>query len=391
MELTGRKVYYFSPSVLPSRTANSVHVVRMCEAFASLGCDVTLFCQRSVERVEQLTHALADYYGARLEGVRVESCYRGSPRGASLAIALHARSYLRADPPADPAVLVSRNLYASAWLALSGRGPLVFETHQVESGWGVWIQRYLMHKGSVRKVLVSNALRESLESRIGEGIDQCLVLHDAAPTGLPPRSRETTGLARSRLADRVAWQRYRSWAGYFGHLYPGRGIEIIEQLAWRHPEAGFLIVGGNPEDVAACKIQCTAANMHFVGHQPPAAALLSMHAVDVLLMPYQRRVSIGPAHSDTARWMSPMKMFEYMASGVPIIASKLPVLMEVLRHDENALLADPESVQEWAACLGRLLGDAAQAKRLTAQARAEYEAEHTWRHRAEKILAFSRN
>ena len=51
-----------------------------------------------------------------------------------------------------------------------------------------------------------------------------------------------------------------------------------------------------------------------------------MLAVDILIMPYQKNVAIGAKGHDTARWMSPMKMFEYMASGNPIISSNLAAL-----------------------------------------------------------------
>ena len=58
-------------------------------------------------------------------------------------------------------------------------------------------------------------------------------------------------------------------------------------------------------------------------------------------MPYQAKVSIGVKGHDTGRWMSPMKMFEYMAAGVPVISSDLAVLREILINEKNALLVSP--------------------------------------------------
>ena len=74
-------------------------------------------------------------------------------------------------------------------------------------------------------------------------------------------------------------------------------------------------------------------------------------------MPYQTKVSIGSKGHDTGRWMSPMKMFEYMAAGVPIISSDLPVLREILRNEENALLVSPSKHKEWCMALDRLSND----------------------------------
>ena len=72
-----------------------------------------------------------------------------------------------------------------------------------------------------------------------------------------------------------------------------------------------------------------------------------MSSVDLLLMPYQNKVSIGVRGQDTSRWMSPMKMFEYMAAGQAIVASDLPVLREILVHKHNAILTKADDVIEW--------------------------------------------
>ena len=111
-----------------------------------------------------------------------------------------------------------------------------------------------------------------------------------------------------------------------------------------------------------------------------------MKSVDVLLMPYQRSVSIGVANQDTAGWMSPMKMFEYMATGVPIISSDLPVLAEVLDHKKNALLVSPERIEDWIRALDRLMKDKEFASALGVRAHNDYKSHYTWTIRAKRIL-----
>lgn len=116
-----------------------------------------------------------------------------------------------------------------------------------------------------------------------------------------------------------------------------------------------------------------------------------MAAADVLLMPYQTRVSIGVGEHDTAQWMSPMKMFEYLASGVPIISSDLPVLREVLEHGRNALLVAPDRPDLWVAALDRLVADPELARRLGEAGHTDYLARHTWDNRASQLLAIAAN
>ena len=84
---------------------------------------------------------------------------------------------------------------------------------------------------------------------------------------------------------------------------------------------------------------------------------------------------------------SPLKLFDYMAAGVPIVASDLPALREVLRHEENALLARPDDPDAFAAAVRRMLADPVLAGRLGRQARADVR-RYSWEARAEALLGF---
>jgi|688.fasta_scaffold85829_4 glycosyltransferase involved in cell wall biosynthesis len=64
--------------------------------------------------------------------------------------------------------------------------------------------------------------------------------------------------------------------------------------------------------------------------------------LDCILAPFQANVMVGPG-SDAAKWMTPLKIFQDMAFGNPIIASDLPVIREVLEHEVNALLCRPDN------------------------------------------------
>jgi glycosyltransferase involved in cell wall biosynthesis len=81
-----------------------------------------------------------------------------------------------------------------------------------------------------------------------------------------------------------------------------------------------------------------------------------------------------------------MKMFEYMASGVPIIASDLPVLQEVLRHGENALIARAGDPADWMEKLRGLLADPALRVRLARAAQEDLVRSYTWDARARHVV-----
>ena len=103
-------------------------------------------------------------------------------------------------------------------------------------------------------------------------------------------------------------------------------------------------------------------------------------------MPYQEKV-LGPSRrSDTSRWMSPLKMFEYMAAGKAIVSSDLPVLREVLADGEDALMVPATDVGAWETAIERLLTDEALRNRLGAAAQAKLLRDFTWDARAGKVL-----
>ena len=122
------------------------------------------------------------------------------------------------------------------------------------------------------------------------------------------------------------------------------------------------------------------------GFVPPAQTVRYCVAFDVLLAPYQRRVEIAGG-ADISAWMSPLKLFEYMAAGKPILCSDLPVLREIIEHERNGLLLPPDDADEWTAALRRLADDTAERDRLGSAARGEFLARHTWQQRARLVLA----
>ena len=109
-----------------------------------------------------------------------------------------------------------------------------------------------------------------------------------------------------------------------------------------------------------------------------------MARLDVMLAPYQRRVAIYGNSGDTSRWMSPLKIFEYMAARKPMIASDMPVLREVL-DDSNAILVDPEDVDAWQNALTSLR-DPERREQLGTKAHQDFVAYYTWRARADRVL-----
>jgi glycosyltransferase involved in cell wall biosynthesis len=112
-----------------------------------------------------------------------------------------------------------------------------------------------------------------------------------------------------------------------------------------------------------------------VGRDEVAVHLVSM---DAAVAPY-------PAASDF--YFSPLKMFEYMAAGVPIVASDIGQIGEVLTNRKTALLHRPGAIREMVDCIERLRRSPALADRLAREARLLLGRRFTWRRNADRVLA----
>ena len=375
---TNMRIAYISGSVIPSRFANGVHVMRMCGAFAALGHEVSLIvpeCKRPV--IETMGEdGVHGFYGvgSDFEILRVPD-YRF--RGGFVATG---RSAARLARQIGADLVFARSI-AGAYFALRLGMEVVYETH-FPDGRRRRLSGYLARRvtSSPRLgglVVISEPLRRHF---LDAGVPGHLILRlpdgaDAPRTEARPALGEIAGRSRLRV-------------GYVGHLYPGRGVDLILALARRAPWADFDLVGGLEEDIERWRRPAEElANVTFHGFVAPAETDGYRLSFDVLIAPYQDKVAISSTGSaDTAAWMSPLKIFEYMACARPIVCSDLPVLREVLSHEHNALLCSPGDASDWLGALERLRADPDLRRLLAANARADFETRYSWRGRARRIL-----
>jgi len=170
-----------------------------------------------------------------------------------------------------------------------------------------------------------------------------------------------------------------------GHLYEGRGIEQLLECARLLEQPFFLIVGGETHDIERCKAVAQAlglSNVKFVGfvHQCEVPAYLL--ASDILVMPYTKAT---PSHE----YMSPMKMFDYLASGRAIVATDFPVVREVLHDRQNAVIVPPGNGGDLASGIQWLLDHPKSAEKLGDRARRDAE-QYSWENRVRRIVTWMR-
>ena len=355
--------------------------MKMCQALAQAGHEVTLVGRVGKERMKDL-HG---YYAVD-PCFAVTACPASERMGFAVGV-LHymAASVRRVWAMPRPDLLYSRSY--ECLVALSPfRIPFVLEAHGSPStrfmrhaiGW-------LLHrKGFVRLVVITHALREEF-LRLYPGLthDRITVAPDGAD---PPPAGDGCGACPTFQHREGAVQ-----VGYVGSLGPGKGLEVIVPLAREVEEADFHVVGGSEASRREWAERARGVrNLHFHGYVPPFLTNGWRRAMDILTVPNQRSVLYRRAsgrHGDIGSWTSPLKVFEAMAAGKPIVASDLPVLREVLEDGDNAMLVPADSVDAWAQAVRSLANDPGERERLGGSARRQLEARYTWQVRAGRILA----
>ncbi len=363
------KIAAIAGATIPSDTANSLQVMKACQALVQAGHEVTLL----VPGVQSSAVDLRQHYGLHTE-FPIE-WLRSSSRRMFTSDSVRRARALKAD-------LIYTWFPQSAVFGLLRGLPVVFEIHiQPAGSFGpLWHRLFAVLPGRKRLASITRALVEMLERDFNLRFRDLEVV--IAPNGVdlerfaslpdPVTARRQLGLHEAPTVMCT------------GHLYAGRGADLFLALAKSLPQAQFVWAGGRPEDVQRWKQQAGSDNVHFTGFIPNQNLPLYQAAADILLMPYSRSIMGSSGSADSASVASPMKMFEYMAAGRAIVSADLPVIREVL-NEKNAAFCRPDEIGEWKLAIETLLGDRVRRTSLGSQANQDVQG-YTWLARARRIL-----
>ena len=371
----------------------------MCEAFAKVGVEVTVVHPYRKQPDPRLQHTnLFEYYGLNetfsvrtLPYLDTYVLQRWLPRflftAAHLAVDLIWTGYAAwtaKNIGAD--VYVSREPTVGWWLAKFGL-PSVYDAHGVPKRAQRWFLRRIARQRRLRLATSTNSWIRDRLVEMGFDPERTAVLSNAMdPTqfGAVPSKEE----CRSRLGLPLN----RPIVGYIGRFQAMRLdkgvpslIESVGKLSGKKiVEPMLLCVGGPMEPVQsylelAKQLGVPDENMLFVDRVPNVDVPYWMKACDVVTVPWSWT-------EFSAYETSPIKLFEYMAVGVPIVASDLPSVREILTDQDNAILVDPGNPDALAAGIERALSDKSLSNRIASKAHQDVQV-HTWEHRAATMLS----
>lgn len=365
------KIAYIARSIIPSQAANSVHVMKICESFAELCGEVDLvvpkvknstiqddvfdfygirtpFSIRRIKKPEWLKGFYSYYFAAAATGQIIRNRYAKvitrDPLVAFMCVLLHKKVVL--DLHGELAQICGRAYRIIKW-------------------------DFFRKSKYLKLVMITDSLVRYYQKKYG--VDPTLTT--VLPDGCTLENFEA-------YKDQPLFTQNAMRMAYAGSFGVGRGYEIIEELAKNDKTNIYTIYGGKAED--ACKVtgHMPPENIDFRGFIANRDIPQALCAQDILLLPYQDRVLAKG--EDTGKVMSPLKLFESMASGRVIIASELDVLKEIL-NESNCYFAVADDAISWKKVVEHISEHREEAKKKAERAMQDVK-RYTWKIRAQRML-----
>jgi glycosyltransferase involved in cell wall biosynthesis len=369
---------------IPSTFAHSMNVMKMAQGFLDIGEDVTLVTLLTWPNWKDLlkVHNIYHFYGVspkiKIKWVPVYNRDFWTKK-------IHAKGF---NEKAAQIIASAKTNYVycrsflTAYLCVKKSIPVILETHTTHYQ-NEDLQKVYTIAGNSNFLGLVTIHDDIKNQHISNGIaaEKVLVL----PDGVDLKQFDLN-LDQRDCRKQLGLSMDKKIILYCGSLHPEKGINSIIECATLFKNCNdcqFVIVGGNNQDVLFWQKQAMQNNVHvdFVGFVPHSEVPMYLKAADVLLMPYSKKIDYQVMDVHTT---SPLKLYEYMASGVPIVSTNITAVSSVVPHLEGALLAEPDDVQQLCDHIEKLLYNPDLAARLTKYAK-EKVVHYQWQSRCLKI------
>lgn len=371
------KILYLSNSRLPTEKAYGIQIIKMCEAFSVSGAEVLLAYPH--RRSPHINLGLFEYFNVK---TKFKTKQLNTPDfyfpGGMDRIAFYIKSFISATVLvryalfSDFDIIYSRDELPVFLLSFFSKN-ICFEAHKFSNAKSFYHKRFKSAK--IKIITITLALKEEF-IKIGFDSDNILVASDGVDI-----KEFDINISREDARCKVGLPADRDIVLYSGHLFEWKGVYVLAEAAKKLSEALFVFIGGTDADLKEFKNKYgQVTNVLIVGRKPHVDIPTYLKAGDVLVLPNSGKEEISQ------KFTSPLKLFEYMASRRPIVASDLPVLKEILNNN-NSVLVGPDNPRLLADAIRSVLNNHKLREDLSMQAFIDVQ-RYTWDKRSVKILNF---
>jgi len=374
------KLIYISPLRYPSTKAGSIFSMRSCESFENEGVEVELWAPRrfNPEKGDPFYFHETKRVFKIKKFFTIDLILFGRVFYILMATTFAVSVFLYAlFRKKDGAIYYSHEEFALYLLTLI-TSRTVYEMHDfVGRGW--------LYRSFVRRisavVTTNDWKKDELAKRFDIAPERILVIPNAVDAEV---FYSTVSQAEARKS--LDLPQGITLVLYTGSLYSWKGVETLFAAAHElSSNTQIYFVGGGEEDVLRYRNLAESdrlANVHFAGNRPRAEVPLWLRSADCLVLPNTAKEDISKFYT------SPMKLFEYMASGVPIVASDLPSVRQVV-DDSMVWFFAPDDTGSLAGAIRRAVDEKDESAKKVSLARSAV-MQYSWERRAKNVLGFLR-
>jgi glycosyltransferase involved in cell wall biosynthesis len=372
MKTQTKKIIYISWGNIPNAAANTLQVIQMCKAFAQLGYDVTVLTSCSLFDFFSAAEKTRIHYGLDnlVRVVAIPNRYQKKKSDRKIERILYrvgVRLYLLFSIN-NNTIVYSRNI-GFVLEGLKRNVYSIWETHkEVHPNHKNLLQPY---RENTYIVTISEYLARQIKNQVNNTI-KVLVAEDGVEY---EHYQKAAPLNLNRF-----FKQNQPVVTYCGSLGENRGIELIVKFAKNNPSINCLIIGGT-EDQKSNYItdkECPE-NLVFLGFIRSVNVPAYLKGSDLLLMPYSDKIF-------SRDYMSPLKLYEYMGSGVPVVSSDLPILKKIVENGKNGYLFIADDYIDFELTVKNTLNEGESKKNLIINNALQIAKENSWKKRAEKII-----
>ena len=313
------KICYLANTAIPSTNASAIQIVKMCETFSKLKNQVTLITANSSNG------NIFNFYNVKTKfRFKKIKYFKKFPLG--IKFYLFSLFSIFESIKFKPDIYITRNFFTCFLLILLKKKTILELHHDLDTEsrivrFIVKNYNFFNSKHLVKLIAITNYVKYVYISKYSTKSNKIIVL----PSGSSIKENYKYKINKKKIN-----------IGYFGSLYKSRGIDLIIKLASIDPENDYYIYG-NKKQLKIPISKKTEKNLYlneYVPYKKISKILLDM---DLLLMPYTSSITVAGDVGDITKYTSPLKLFDYLSVGRPIICSNFNVLKEIITENKNAI------------------------------------------------------
>ncbi len=358
-----KNVNYIAEIFLPSKSAYSIHVMKMCNEFAKKKINTNLYIYNKKNNL----NFFKQYNCKKKFNIHSLNIKKNNFFGR----VLFAIKILKLILPNNNSLIISRSVITAILLNFFGRN-VILELHHELTGLTKYFFFLFKNFSSFRNLKII-FITNNLSNHFKLKENKTIILDD--------------GVDLDNFKLKKKHKVKKRTCGYFGSFAKGKGIENIINISKLNKDIFYDLYGDFQNSSFSKNSFKNIKNVKYKGYVKYKNIPQMLSKYDILLLPYSSKVYVRSKSIETSKYMSPLKLFDYMASKKIIVASKMNVYKHIL-NKKNSILIESGSSNLWANKIENIFNNLNKYKKLGNSAY-KLVKKYTWSIRINKIIRFS--